>query len=95
MNKGILVQPVVSEKSFTRSDVGVYTFRVSKEANKIQVKEAVEKAFKVTVEKVNIFNRKGKRFTDWKSGRKTFSRKDFKIAVIKLKSGDTIDLFGK
>ena len=88
----IILQPVISEKSFTKSDNGVFTFRVLLSANKKQVRKAVEKRFKVTVEKVNILNRKGKRVFDFRKGIKG-RRKDSKIAVVTLKSGDTIDVF--
>lgn len=88
----IILQPVVSEKSFTNSDIGVYTFRVLARANKKQVKKAVEGRFNVTVEKVNILNRKGKRVFDFRKGI-SGRRKDSKIAVVTLKAGDTIDVF--
>lgn len=90
--KSIILQPVVSEKSFAKSEQGVYSFRVSKAANKKEIKNEIEAHFKVTVEKVNTVNRKGKKVLNWKS-RVRNNRKDFKIAVIKLKSGDTIDIF--
>lgn len=88
----IILQPVVSEKSFTQSENGVYTFRVAPGANKKQVKKEVEKMFKVTVEKVTIMNRKGKRVYDWRK-RISGKRGGFKKAVVTVKAGDTIDIF--
>ena len=88
----VLLQPVVSEKSFTQSEDAVYTFRVETSANKKQVKAEVERRFKVTVEKVNIINRRQKRVYDWRK-RISGVRKGYKKAVVTLKSGDTIDLF--
>ena len=56
----ILQKPVISEKSFSKADEGKYVFWVRKSSNKIQIKEAVEKNFKVDVTGVNIINIKGK-----------------------------------
>lgn len=89
----IVIQPVVSEKSFSKSDVGVYMFRVDRSANKFEIKKEVERIFKVTVDKVNTLRRKGKKIINWSKGRSISSRKDFKIAIVTLKSGDTIDIF--
>lgn len=89
----IIIQPVVSEKSFSKSDVGVYMFRVARSSNKFEIKKEVERIFKVTVEKINTLNRKGKQIINWTKGRTISNRKDFKIAVVTLKSGDTIDIF--
>lgn len=92
MSGSIILQPVVSEKSFTQSENAVYTFRVDADANKKQVKQDVEKLFNVTVEKVRILNRKGKLVFDWRK-RIRGKRKGHKRAIVTLKSGDTIDLF--
>lgn len=89
---GVILQPVVSEKSFTKADNGVYTFRVDSDANKKQVKDEVEKRFKVTVEEVNTLKSPGKRVHDWRKGI-SGRRKSYKKAVVKVKAGDTIDIF--
>jgi large subunit ribosomal protein L23 len=88
----IIIQPVVSEKSFSRTEKDVYTFRVDRNANKQEIKKAIEDMFNVEVVKVNTINRKGKLMVNWQT-RNISSRKDFKIAVVKLKEGDTIDIF--
>ena len=88
----VLLQPVVSEKSFTQSENAVYTFRVETDANKKQIKQEVEQRFKVTVEKVNVLNRRAKRVYDWRK-RISGKRRGYKKAVVTLKTGDTIDLF--
>jgi large subunit ribosomal protein L23 len=90
--KKVLVQPVVSEKSFAKAEEGIYVFRVDKNANKREIKQAVETSFDVKVDSVRTLNRKGKRIVDWAT-RNTSSRKDFKIAYIKLASGDSIEVF--
>lgn len=90
--KQILIQPVVSEKSFTLSDNAVYTFRVAMDANKKDVKKAVEERFGVSVTKVNMLRKTGKRVFDWRKG-VAGRRKDYKKAIVRLKKGDTIDIF--
>ncbi|MDR0678325.1 MAG: 50S ribosomal protein L23 [Holosporaceae bacterium] len=58
-----LVVPVMTEKSMNSGKEGVYVFRVNVNANKLDVKKAVEKIFNVKVANVNILNRKGKKRT--------------------------------
>lgn len=85
----VLVSPVVTEKSATLADTGgQVVFRVTPDATKSEVKAAVEKAFDVEVERVQILNVKGKtkRF-----GRTLGKRKDTKKAYIRLKEGSDID----
>jgi large subunit ribosomal protein L23 len=91
-SKRILVQPVISEKSFNAADKGIYMFRVGRDANKKEVASEVGKKFKVKVTKVNIINQRGKKVVDWRK-RRTSYRQDFKKAVVTLKKGDTIDIF--
>ena len=90
--RDVIIRPVVSEKSYGLLDEGVYTFIVHPEANKIEIRQAVESIFNVRVENVNTLNRKGKR----KRNRRmpTFgSRPDTKRAIVTLREGDRIDLF--
>lgn len=86
----VILQPVVSEKSYGLLDQGRYTFEVAPEANKTEIKQAVETIFDVKVEKVNTLNRKGKRkrfrFQEGK-------RPDVKRAIVTLREGDAIDIF--
>jgi len=89
--RDILLAPVVSEKSYARIDENKYTFLVSLTANKTQIKIAVERVFGVKVVQVNTINRTGKRRrTKYGFGR----RPDTKRAIVTLKDGHTIDLFG-
>jgi large subunit ribosomal protein L23 len=90
--KNIIIQPNISEKSYLGSEKGVYTFRVSKDSNKTDIKNEVEKRFKVKVEKVRMLNRRGKKVIDWRT-RNRSNRKDYKHAMVTLKPGDTIDIF--
>jgi large subunit ribosomal protein L23 len=87
--RDLLIRPVVSEKSYALADENKYTFIVHPDANKVQIREAVELLFDVKVTAVNTINRKGKR----KRSRTGFGkRKDTKRAIVSLKSG-TIDIF--
>ncbi len=56
----VILKPVVSEKSYAASDRGQYTFVVAPDANKVQIKQAIEEIFKVKVTNVNTLNRAGK-----------------------------------
>ena len=86
----ILIAPVVSEKSYGLLDANKYTFLVHPDANKTEIKIAVEKIFDVKVSSVNTINRQGKaRRTRFGMGK----RKDTKRAIVTLTDG-AIDIFG-
>jgi large subunit ribosomal protein L23 len=88
--RDVILKPVVSEKSYGLLDAGVYTFVVHPDANKTEIRQAVEAIFNVSVDKVNTLNRKGKR----KRRRQFYGvRPDIKRAIVTLKAGDRIDLF--
>jgi large subunit ribosomal protein L23 len=89
--RDILIAPVVSEKSYGLLDENKYTFLVQPDANKTQIKQAVEAVFQVKVANVNTINRQGKR----KRTRHGFGkRKDTKRAIVSLAEGERIDIFG-
>ena len=89
--RDILLRPVVSEKSYGLLDEGKYTFVVATDANKTQIKQAVEEVFRVKVTGVNTLNRQGKRRrTRFGWGK----RVDTKRAIVTLADGDRIDIFG-
>ena len=91
----ILVKPIVTEKMTTQGeDLNRYGFIVEKDANKIQIKLAVEKMYGVSVESVNTMRYGGKmksRMT--KSGVIAGKTKSFKKAIITLAEGETIDFY--
>lgn len=91
----ILLKPIVTEKMTTLGeDLNRYGFIVNKDANKIQIKQAVEKMYGVSVESVNTMRYGGKmksRFT--KSGVITGKTKSFKKAIITLAEGEAIDFY--
>jgi large subunit ribosomal protein L23 len=88
----VLIRPVVSEKSYTLMDQNVYVFVVDPTATKIQVRQAVEDAFNVRVDKVNTLNRKGKTKINRRTNT-TGRRPNTKRAIVTLHEGDSIDLF--
>ena len=90
--RDIIVAPVVSEKSYGLMEQNVYTFLVHPNANKTQIKIAVQEIFGVEVASVNTLNREGKR----KRSRTGYGkRKDTKRAYVTLAAGsDPIDIFG-
>ena len=89
--RDILLAPVISEKSYGLLEDHKYTFIVRPDANKTQIKIAVEKVFGVKVLGVNTLNRQGKR----KRIRTGFGvRPDTKRAVVTLREGDRIEIFG-
>ena len=90
--RDVLLEPVVSEKSYSLLEENVYTFNVSPDATKPEIKQAVETLFEVTVLKVNTLNRKGKRVRDRRSGKMNV-RSGAKRAMVTLADGDEIDLF--
>ena len=88
--RDIILAPVVSEKSYGALDRGVYTFVVHPEANKTEIKNAVQRIFEVKVLKVNVMWRQGKQ----KRTRYTLgTRAAQKRAVVTLAEGDTIEIF--
>ena len=89
--RDILLAPVVSEKSYGLLEERQYTFVGRPDANKTQIKIAVEKVFGVKVLSVNTLNRPGKR----KRTRTGYgTRKDTKRAIVSLREGDRIEIFG-
>jgi large subunit ribosomal protein L23 len=89
--RDVLQKPVISEKSYGLLDDNKYTFIVRPDANKTEIKIAVEKIFNVTVTNVNTLNRSGKRKrTRFGYGQ----RKGTKRAIVSLAAGDRIDIFG-
>ena len=86
----VIKRPLVTEKSTALQAVGKYAFEVGIEANKKQIKDAVEKAFKVTVTTVNVINLPG---GTKRVGRRQVAIPGMKKAIVTLKTGDKIQLF--
>ena len=88
--RDVIIRPVVSEKSYAALEANRYTFLVHPDANKTEIKEAIQKIWNVQVLGVNTMKRKGKvkrqRYT-------TGRRADQKRAVVTLAEGDSIEIF--
>ena len=89
----IIIRPIITEKSMRYMDEdNKVTFEVAKGTNKIEVARAVEHIFGVDVEKVNIMNVKPKKK---RVGRYVGKTKAVRKAIVKIKAGQDIDLFGE
>jgi large subunit ribosomal protein L23 len=87
----VILRPIISERSYDLINDNRYTFEVAKQANKVEIGQAVEAIFGVTVLKVNTLNVSGKpkrvRYA------KGYTR-SWKKAIVTLAEGDTIEAFG-
>ncbi len=92
---GILIKPIVTEKMTAQGEkLNRYGFIVDREANKIQIKEAVEQFYNVTVKDVNTVNYHGKRKSrSSKSGMLKGRTNHFKKAFVTLAGDDKIDFY--
>lgn len=86
----ILRRPVITEKSTMLGEHGQYAFEVARNANKIEIRRAVEEVFKVNVRAVNIVHVPGKMR---RMGRNRGLTSPWKKAVVTLKEGQRIELF--
>jgi large subunit ribosomal protein L23 len=92
--RDVILRPVVSEKSYSLLDANTYTFIVHPDANKTEIKEAVQSIFSVRVTNVNTLYRRGKRKrTRRASGVIVGVRKTTKRALVTLHPDDKIELF--
>ena len=91
----ITIKPLITEKATQLTERrGVYTFRVSPEANKYQIKKIVEELYGVKVERVNTMVVRGKNKSRWtKSGLLRGKTNEWKKAVIKVAGDQNIDFF--
>jgi len=86
----VLCRPLITEKNTSLQALGKYAFEVAGGANKQQVKEAVEKAFKVKVTAVNMISVSGKTRI---VGKRQVLTRSWKKAIVTLQSGDNIQFF--
>ena len=91
----IIIKPILTEKSYSGIANKVYTFKVAKNANKVEIRKAVEEIFDVKVEKVNTINVKGKeKAQNTRQGRTVGKTSDYKKAIVTLtKDSKTIAFF--
>jgi large subunit ribosomal protein L23 len=90
----VVLQPVISEKSMDETRRGKYTFRVHVDANKFQVKSAVEELFKVHVTEVNVLTTKAKeKSLNRRRGRQRGWTSPWKKAIVSIAAGEKIEFF--
>ena len=93
---GIIIKPIVTEKqtAVTEKMPNRFGFRVSPDANKLEIKKAVEEMYNVSVESVNTMNYSGKRKSRYtKSGIINGKQAAYKKAIVTLKEREVIDFF--
>ncbi|MDD4514921.1 50S ribosomal protein L23 [Massilibacteroides sp.] len=93
---GIIIKPIITEKqtAITEKMPTRYGFRVSPDANKLEIKKAIEDMYGVAVVDVNTMNYSGKRKSRYtKSGIINGKQASFKKAIVTLKEGESIDFF--
>ncbi len=93
----VLRRPVITEKNTRLMELGQYSFEVARDANKIQIKNAVEAIFKVKVKAVNtiVMKPKKRRVMRSRNQREFGYEAGFKKAIVSLEPGYTIDIFGE
>jgi large subunit ribosomal protein L23 len=92
----VIRRPLITEKNTMLMEIGQYTFEVDPDANKIQIRAAVEQTFKVTVKAVNTLNvkpRKKSRTASRRGGRIEGTQAGWKKAIVTLAPGERIDVF--
>ncbi|MGC1242485.1 MAG: 50S ribosomal protein L23 [Chryseosolibacter sp.] len=90
----VLKKPLVTEKVSAMNEKGKYGFIVDADANKVEIKKAVEKQYGVNVEKVNTMNVMGKLKTRYtKAGVLAGRRPSYKKAIVTLAEGEVIDFY--
>ena len=91
----ILIKPIITEKATAASELrNCFSFVVNKKANKIEIKQAVEAAYGVSVEKVRTINVRPDRNTRFtKTGMVTGKTNAIKKAIVQVAEGDTINLY--
>jgi large subunit ribosomal protein L23 len=90
----VLKKPLVTEKVSALNEKGKYGFIVDAEANKVEIKKAVEKQYGVNVERVNTMNVMGKLKTRYtKAGVLAGRRPNYKKAIVTLAEGEVIDFY--
>lgn len=86
----VIVRPVITEKNTMLNAQNQYVFEVAPEANKIEIRKAVEEIFKVSVKAVNIIHVPGK---ERRLGRHRGMTRSWKKAIVTLQPGQRIELF--
>lgn len=86
----VLRRPLITEKSTALQAHNKYVFQIAEGANKMMIRQAVEKAFKVTVTGVNVVTMRGK---TRRVGRRQITTEPWRKAIVTLRAGDKIEFF--
>ena len=90
----VIIRPIITEQSMEDLDIKKYAFQVAKDANKIEIKKAVEQMYGVSVKDVNTVNYHGKRKSRYtKDGLQTGRTNHYKKAFVTLAGDDKIDFY--
>jgi large subunit ribosomal protein L23 len=87
--RAVVVRPLITEKSMRGAESGKYVFEVRRDATKPQIRDAVERLFRVKVADVNVVNLPGRMR---RRGKNTYRTAERRKAVVTLRAGETIDL---
>lgn len=88
--RDLLIRPIITEKTSQMMSENKYTFQVPLDANKVEIRQAIESIFNVKVEKVNTVRVLGK---TKRMGRFVGKRSDYKKAIVKLVAGQKLPIF--
>ena len=92
----VLVKPILTEKASSINEKGIFVFMVDKNANKIQIRKAVESTYNVKVINVNTMNVLGKSVSKFtKTGIVNGRKPSYKKAIVQLKEGEFIDFYSQ
>tara|TARA_B110000014_G_scaffold133880_1_gene92558 strand:- start:1758 stop:2045 length:288 start_codon:yes stop_codon:yes gene_type:complete len=92
----VLIKPILTEKASSSNEKGKFVFVVDKNANKIQIKNAVENTYDVKVIRINTMNVLGKSVSKFtKTGVVNGRKPSYKKAVVQLKEGEFIDFYSQ
>lgn len=92
----VLVKPILTEKASSTNEKGIFVFMVKKNANKIQIRKAVESTYNVKVINVNTMNVLGKSVSKFtKTGIVNGRKSSYKKAIVQLKEGEFIDFYSQ
>lgn len=87
----VIIRPIITEHSYDQMEKNVYTFEVAKDANKVEIRQAIEAIFSVDVVKVNTLTVKSKpKRVRYQLG----ETRTWKKAMVTLAEGQTIEIFG-
>jgi large subunit ribosomal protein L23 len=91
----VLIRPLITEKIAPLNEKGKYGFVVDKRANKVQIKQAIEKIYSVNVEEVNTMIYAGRKKSRYTKSRVISGRTpSYKKAIVKIADGEIIDFYG-